>query len=66
MKTNPTARRLVKVRLILACAAIVSVAVVEFGVGHSLASRVGHTTTRQTVGSQSPDVTLDDLMLAAR
>ena len=66
MKTNPAARRLIKVRLILTCLAIFCVAVVEFGTGRSLATRVGQTTPCQTEPPQPLNLSLDTLMAATR
>jgi hypothetical protein len=66
MKTNPIARRLARIRLILAWFAILALVAVEFGVGQSLARRVGQTTASQTETPQLPNVTLDGLMAAAR
>lgn len=66
MKTNPLARRLVRIRLILTCLAIASVVGVEFGIGQSLATRIGQNTACQTEAAQSPELTMGDLMAASR
>jgi len=66
MKTNPSARRLVRIRLILTFLAIVSVAGVEFAVGQSLATRIGQATAHQTGQTQSSNLTLGDLMAVPR
>jgi hypothetical protein len=52
-------------RLILAWLAIAALAAVVFGVGESLATRIGQT-TGQTETPRLPNMTLDDLMAAAR
>jgi hypothetical protein len=65
MKTNPLARRLVKIRLLLTCLTITAVAIVEFGVGQSLAKRVGQNSVAQNQTWQPPQLTLDDWMVEA-
>ena len=66
MKTNPVARRLVRIRLALTCLAIASVAAVEFGAGRVLATRIGQASSGYTHAAPAPNQTLDDLMLATR
>ena len=60
------APRLVRLRLISMGLAILALAAVEVGVGLSLANRIGQTTAPQTETPQFPNVTLDNLMAAAR
>ena len=66
MKTNPAARYLVRIRVIMVCAAIAGIAATEFVVSQSLAARINQTAVRQTEGPQAPNVSLSDLMANAR
>ena len=66
MKTNRSARWIVRIRGIAICLALVGMVGVAFCLGESLAARVGQTTAPQTQGPQVPNVSLADLMAAAR
>jgi len=66
MKTNPSARYLVRIQVIMVCVAIAAIAGLEFYVGTSMAARINQTTARQTEGPQVPNVSISDLMAAAR
>lgn len=66
MKTNPSARRLVRIRVIMVCAALAAVVGLEFFLGASVAARIGQTTARQTDNPAAPNVSISDLMAAAR
>jgi Flp pilus assembly protein CpaB len=46
--------------------AVATVALLELGLGGSLAARIGQTTARQTAEPQAPNVELSDFMIAAR
>lgn len=64
MKTNPSARGILRIRAIVLCLAIFGLAVAEVGVGASLAARFGHDTATQTQAPQAPNLSLGDLMAA--
>ena len=66
MKTNPSARYLVKIRVIMVCVALAAIVGLEFYMGTSLAARIGQTTARQNEGPQAPNVDISDLFAAAR
>jgi hypothetical protein len=66
MKTNSAARNLVRIRVIMVCAALTAIIGLELLLGESLAARMGHTTAPQTDGPQAPSVGISDLMAAAR
>ena len=66
MKTNASARYLVRIRVITLCAALAALVGLEFSVSESLAARVGQTTARQTDSPATPNVSISDLMAAAR
>ncbi len=66
MKTNRTARRIWKVRIILLSLAIVALAGIEVGAGQSLASRLGQVTASPRAYSQAPNFSLADVMAAMR
>jgi hypothetical protein len=66
MKINASARYLVRIRVIIICLAIAAVAGIEFWVGESLAARIGQTTALQTDSPPAPNVSISDLMAAAR
>ena len=65
MKTSSSARRLVRIRGIVTCLALVGMVGVAVGLGESLAARVGQTTVPQTESLQTPNASLADLMAAA-
>jgi hypothetical protein len=66
MKTNASARYLVRIRVIMVCAALAVTFGLEVYLGTSLAARIGHTTARQTDSPAAPSVSISDLMAAAR
>ena len=66
MKTNASARYLVRIRVIMICAALAALVGFEFSVSESLAARIGQTTSRQTDSPAAPNVSISDLMAAAR
>jgi hypothetical protein len=66
MKTNPSARHLVRIRVIMVCAALAAIVGFEFCVSESLAARIGQTAARQTDSPTTPNVSLSDLMAATR
>jgi hypothetical protein len=66
MKTNASARYLVRIRVIMVCAALAAIVGLEFSLSQSLAARVGQTTARQTDSPAAPTVSIADLMAAAR
>jgi hypothetical protein len=65
MKTNATARYLVRIRVIMVCAALAALVGLEFSVSESLAARFGQSTARQTDSPTAPNVSISDLMGAA-
>ena len=58
MKTNPSARHLVKIRVMMVCVAFAAIVGLEFYLGAFLAARIGQTTTRQTDSPAVPNVSL--------
>ena len=66
MKTNPALRSLVKLRVILGCAALAAIVGLELYFGAAFAARIGQTTTLQTDGPPVPNMDLGDLMSAGR
>ena len=66
MKTNSSARYLVRIRVIMVCAALAAIVGLDLFLGKSLASRIGHTTACQTDGPATPNVGISDMMAAAR
>ena len=66
MKTNSWVRFIVRIRVIMVCAALAALVGLEFSVSESLAARIGQTTARQTGGPAAPTVGISDLMAAAR
>ncbi len=65
MKTNPFARGILKIRVILFCLAVVGMAGVGLRLGESLTVRFGQTTAPRAGGPQAPNVGLADAMAAA-
>ena len=63
---NASARYLVRIRVIMVCAALAALVGLEFSVSESLAARIGQTTSRQTDSPATPSVGISDLMAAAR
>jgi hypothetical protein len=66
MKINSSARYLVRIRVILVCAALAAIVGLDLFLVESLASRIGHTTARQPDSSAAPNVSISDLMAAVR
>lgn len=66
MKTNRSARRIVKVRDIALCLAFIGMAGVAFSLGRSLAVRVGQTSALQAEVPQAPRGSFADLIAAAQ
>jgi hypothetical protein len=67
MKTNPVARRIVRMYVVFIWLAIAVLAGLEFRVGEALAARIGQTCNGQTLGSLvgAPNMGIADLMAAA-
>jgi hypothetical protein len=65
MKTNSFVRGILRIRAIVLSLAIVGLAVVEVGLGESLAARFGQYTAAQSQAPQAPNLSLGDLMAAA-
>jgi hypothetical protein len=66
MKTNSWKRNIVRIRVIMVCAALAAIVGLEFSLSQSLAARVGQTSARQTDSPAAPSVSISDLMAAAR
>jgi hypothetical protein len=66
MKTNPLARRLVKIPDVAIVVALVGIVLVVFSVSQSLGEVFPRTTFTQTLVPQVPNVSLADLMMAWR
>ena len=66
MRTNSSARYLVRIRVIMVWAALAAIAGLEFSLSESLAARIGQTTACQTDSLTAPSVSIADLMAAAR
>jgi len=66
MKTNSAARYLVRIRVIMVCAALAAIGGLELSVSESLAARIGQTISRQTDSPAAPSVGIADMMAAAR
>jgi hypothetical protein len=66
MKTNASARYLIKIRVIMVCAVLAAIVGLEFSLSASLAARIGQTTARQTDSPATLNVSISDLMAAAR
>ncbi|MGO8929183.1 MAG: hypothetical protein ACLQU3_20140 [Limisphaerales bacterium] len=66
MKTNRSARRLVRIRGIMLGLALVGMVGVAFWLGESLAARIGQSTAHQTDSPAAPNFSISDLMAAAR
>jgi hypothetical protein len=66
MKTNRSARWIVRIRGLMICLALVGMVGVAFWSGKSLAARVGPTTSPQTECLQIPKGSLADLIAAAQ
>jgi hypothetical protein len=66
MKTNASARYLVRIRVIMVCATLAAIVGLELSLSESLAARIGQTTARQTDSLEAPTVSIADLMATAR
>jgi hypothetical protein len=66
MKTNSTARRIIKARLVGTCLAIVALAVVDLGLYKSMVGRIGQTTGIRSDVAQAPSESISDFMGAFR
>jgi hypothetical protein len=66
MKTNPKGRGMGKIRLLMLWAALAAIAGLEIYGGASLVARTGQTTTCQTDSPLAPNVSISDLIAAAR
>jgi hypothetical protein len=65
MKTNNSARFLVKIRHIMLAAILATALGLEVYLGASLAARSGHPTALQTDSPATPNVSISDLLAAA-
>jgi hypothetical protein len=65
MKTNPIARVILKIRVIVFCLAVVGMAVIGFSLGDSLTVQHGLNSTSQVGVPQAPNVSLAEAMDAA-
>jgi hypothetical protein len=66
MKINASARYVARIRSIMLGAALAAVFGLEVYLGASLAARIGHTTTLKTDSPAAPNVSISDLIAAAR
>jgi hypothetical protein len=66
MKTNPSVRRLLRIRWLFVCAALAAVIGFEIRLSESLAARIGRAVACQTDNAGTADVSISDLMAAAR
>jgi hypothetical protein len=66
MKINASARYVARIRAIMLCAALAIVFGVEVYLGALLAARSGDTTALQTDSPATPNVSISDLIAAAR
>jgi hypothetical protein len=66
MKINASARYLVRIRAIMGPVVLATVFGLEVYLGAFLAARSGHTTALQTDSPPTPNVSISDLMAAAR
>jgi len=66
MKTNPAARYFVKIRPLLLCASLAAIVGFVFCFGASFTAQIGQTTVIQSDGPQAPNMSISDLMAAAR
>jgi hypothetical protein len=65
MKTNRSARRIVRIRAIVLVLALIGLSVAEVGLGGSLAARYGQYTSSQTGSSQAPNMSIGDFLATA-
>jgi len=66
MKTNPAARILVRVRLLLLCASLAGILGLEFYGSTFLAASIGQTTALTTAYPAPPNMNFGDVMSALR
>ena len=66
MKTNPSARRILKIRVIVLWLAIVGFVGVEFWAVEPVAARFGQTTARVSDAPMVPSVSISDMMTTLR
>jgi hypothetical protein len=66
MKTNPSARWILKIRFAMICLSIALLAMAELEIGEALVSRVGQITTIAADVPPAPSIGISDLMAAAR
>jgi hypothetical protein len=67
MKTNQIARKIVKIRFVLSFAAVLAILAVEIGLGASMVSRLGQTSSARTPAqAPSMNVSIGDLPAFAR
>jgi hypothetical protein len=66
MKTNASARRILRIRVFLLCLALTLAVAAEFMLGESLVAGVGRATASQTDEVQAPNVSLGDVFNAIR
>jgi hypothetical protein len=61
MKTNHIARQIVRIRSVLSVVAVVVLLAVEIGLGASMVSRLGQTSSARTPTAASVNVSIGDL-----
>jgi len=66
MKTNSWVRFIVRIRVIVVCAALAAIGGLEFSSSESLAARISQTAACKTDSPAAPNVGISDLMAAAR
>ena len=66
MKISSWVRFIVRIRVVIVCAALAAIVGLEFSLSESLATRIGQITARQTDSPQAPSAGIADLMAAAR
>ncbi len=66
MKTTAAARRIVKARLPTFCVGVAILAVIELGLGESLANRIGQATLIRSEVCQPGNLCVADFMAAMR
>ena len=66
MKTNRSARWMASIRIVALALALLTIAGIEFGVGQSLANRIGQLSVQQTDSQQVSTLNVADFIVAAR
>ena len=66
MKTNVSARYIVRIRVIMIGAALAALVGFEVFISESLAARISQTSARQADSPATPNLSISDLMAAAR